>query len=156
MYEFRGFLTRLVLLVAATFAFGLQGAAEAAKPEIYTGRFSNLAVDGFDPVAYFTQSAPVKGAREFEYEYKGAVWRFANAENLETFKANPTAYAPQYGGYCAWAIAQGYTARGNPNNWTIYEGKLYLNYNDKVQAQWLEDVPGFIAKGDANWPDVLD
>ena len=83
-------------------------------------------------------------------------WRFASAENRDLFLANPDAYSPQYGGYCAWAAAQGYTAPGNPKNWSVVDGKLYLNYNDKVQRDWEQDIPGFIAKADANWPAVLD
>lgn len=145
-----------LLLITLTGGFAFAGAAMAAKPEIYTGRFSNLAVDGFDAVAYFTVGAPVKGLKDYEFSYKGATWRFSSAENLEKFSANPDAYAPQYGGYCAWAVAQGRLARGAPQYWTIYSGKLYLNYNAKVQADWLTDIPGFIAKADANWPGVLD
>ena len=151
-------LTRRTAIAACFFAgvFTLASAAHAAKPDIYTGRFSNLAADGYDVLAYFGEGAPVKGAKDFETEHKGALWRFSSAENLVTFQTDPAAYTPQYGGYCAWAVAQDYTARGNPKNWTIVDGKLYLNYSDKVQSDWLEDVPGFIAKADANWPGVLE
>lgn len=130
--------------------------ASAAAPEIYTGHFSNLAVSGYDPVAYFENGAPVIGTKEFSLEHGGATWRFASAANLEKFRADPAAFAPQYGGYCAWAISRNYTAPGNPENWTIRNGKLYLNYNDKVQSDWLKDPDGFIAKADANWPEVLN
>lgn len=143
---------------AAAFAFAAIGAAApamAASPEIYTGRFSDLAVSGYDPVAYFAEGAAVKGSKEFSYNYEGASWRFSSAENLAKFKADPAAYAPQYGGYCAWAVSQGYTAPGNPQNWAVRDGKLYLNYNDKVQSDWLKDPDGFIAKADQNWPAVL-
>lgn len=133
----------------------LSAPAFAASPEIYTGLLSNLAVGGYDPVAYFDAGAPAKGSKEFSFDYNGATWRFASAGNLEKFKANPSAYAPQYGGYCAWAVAQNYTAPGNPENWSVRGGKLYLNYNDKVQSDWLKDPDGFIVKADANWPAVL-
>lgn len=146
-------LTRFLVVIAAAFA-GLS-AAVAAQPEVQTDRFSDLAVDGYDPVAYFTTGAPTKGEAAFTYEYNGAKWRFVSAENVEKFKAEPEAYAPQYGGYCAWAVSQDYTAPGNPKNWKIVGGKLYLNYNDKVQADWEKDIPGFIEKADANWPAVL-
>lgn len=129
--------------------------AFAASPEVYTGLLSDLAVGGYDPVAYFDAGAPAKGSKEFSFDYNGATWRFASAENLEKFKASPSAYAPQYGGYCAWAVSQNYTAPGNPENWAVRGGKLYLNYNDKVQSDWLKDPDGFIAKADANWPAVL-
>lgn len=140
-------------LLAGAFIFA--SPVLAASPEVFTGRFSNLAVGGYDPVAYFADEAPVKGSKDFSFDYSGAVWRFSSQENLEKFKADPAAYAPQYGGYCAWAVAQGYTAPGNPENWSVRGGKLYLNYNDKVQADWLKDPDGFIAKADANWPGVL-
>lgn len=139
--------------LAAAFA-AITGAL--AKDPVYTGRFSQLAVDGHDAVAYFTEGKPVKGSSEFETEYNGAVWRFSSAENLEVFTADPEAYAPQYGGYCAWAVSQGYTARGNPDNWRIVDDKLYLNYNDEVQDRWEKDIPGFIELANANWPGVLD
>ena len=145
----------LAAAVAALSLAGMASPAAAAKPEVYTGTFSSIAVGGYDPVAYFDVGAPVKGEKEFATEYKGVTWRFASAENRDKFLAAPDSYAPQYGGYCAWAAAQGYTAPGNPDNWTIVDGKLYLNYNDKVQADWEKDIPGFIAKADENWPRIL-
>lgn len=138
-----------ILSLAATTAL-------AGSPEVSTGRFSDLAVSGYDAVAYFEDAAPVKGSKEFSYQYEDATWLFASADNLEQFKEDPEAYAPQYGGYCAWAVAQGYTAPGNPKNWSVRGGKLYLNYDSGVQAKWLKDPEGFIVKADANWPSVLD
>ncbi len=129
--------------------------AAAEKPSVYTGFASSIAVGGYDPVAYFKGGTPVKGDDAFEFDYKGATWRFASAENLAAFKAAPDRYAPQYGGYCAWAAAQGYTAKGDPRNWKIVNGKLYLNFNDDIQKKWEKDIPGFIAKGDRNWPGIL-
>jgi YHS domain-containing protein len=127
----------------------------AAKDPVYTGTFSSLAVSGYDPVAYFTSGKPVEGRSNFEFEWNGATWRFASARNLAAFKASPESFAPQYGGYCAWAVAEGYTASSDPNAWRIVGKKLYLNYSAGVQRQWLEDIPGNIAKGDTNWPRVL-
>lgn len=148
---FRRFTAVIIALFAA---FSLQGAL--AESPVYTKLFSNLAVEGYDPVAYFEAGEPVKGSKEFSYEYNGAEWRFVSADNLEAFKADPVAYAPQYGGYCAWAVSQNYTARGNPKNWSIVGGKLYLNYNDEIQERWKKDIPGFIALADENWPGVLN
>ena len=88
--------------------------------------------------------------------WNGADWRFASAANKAAFDADPEAYAPQYGGYCAWAVSQGYTASIDPQQWRIVDGKLYLNYDESVQTKWLADIPGFIAKADANWPAVLE
>lgn len=130
-------------------------AAFADKDPVYTGRFSNTAVEGHDAVAYFTQGKPVKGSKDFSTEYQGAEFRFVSAENLETFKADPAKYAPQYGGYCAWAVSQGMTAKGDADHWAIVDGKLYLNYNKKIQNTWNEDRAGFIVKADAEWPNVL-
>lgn len=129
--------------------------ALAAKSAIYLAPFSNKAVSGFDCVAYFTKAAPTKGLEAHSFDYMGAKWLFSSAENLAKFKASPTAYAPKYGGYCAWAAAQGYLASGNPNNWDVYKGKLYLNYDSNIQKRWRKDIPGFIADADKNWPGIL-
>lgn len=129
--------------------------AQARDAEIYTGTFSTLAVGGFDAVAYFRAGRPVEGSGQFSTEYRGAAWRFAAKENLEAFRANPAAFAPQYGGYCSWSVANGYTASGDPQVWKIVAGKLYLNYDRSVQVKWEKDIPGFIAKADHNWPGVL-
>ena len=140
----------------AFLALLLLSAPVAAKDPVYTGTFSNLAVSGYDPVAYFTEGKPVQGSSSFEHEWNGATWRFANAKNLEAFKADPEAYAPQYGGYCAWAVSQGYTASADPNAWRIVGKKLYLNYDREVQKTWEKDAAGNIVKADENWPKVLE
>ncbi|WP_205967428.1 YHS domain-containing (seleno)protein [Aquisalinus luteolus] len=142
----------LAALITGLFHFTT---ASAADP-IYTGLFSSTAVGGYDPVAYFTQGEPVQGSKEYTTDHEGAEWRFSSAENRDLFIANPSAYAPQYGGYCAWAVAEGKLAKGDPSYWTIVDGKLYLNYDRKVQETWETDIPGFIMKADANWPDILD
>jgi YHS domain-containing protein len=130
--------------------------AFARSPEIYAGIVPATAVGGYDPVAYFTDGKPIAGSRDITFAWKGATWRFASEKNLETFKASPERYAPQFGGYCAWAVSQGYTAKGDPKVWKIVDGKLYLNYDATVQKNWEKDIPGNIAKGDGNWPRVLD
>jgi YHS domain-containing protein len=144
----------LVLALAVSIPPG--GPALARSPEIYTGILSSTAVGGYDPVAYFTEGRPVEGKREFAFSWKGVTWRFASEKNRDAFKAKPEAYAPQYGGYCAWAVSQGYTAKGDPKYWKIVGGKLYLNYNAKVQKDWEKDISGHVAKADRNWPKVLD
>lgn len=137
-------------------AAALPSAAQAADDLIYTGLFSNTAVGGYDTVAYHTEGEPVRGARDFQTEWNGATWRFASQENLDLFLADPEAYAPQYGGYCAWAMAEGYTAKGDPNFWRIVDGKLYLNFNQEIQDRWETDIPGFISAADANYPAILN
>ncbi|MEM9939062.1 MAG: YHS domain-containing (seleno)protein [Pseudomonadota bacterium] len=130
-------------------------AAFADKDPIYTGRFSNVAVEGHDPVAYFKVGEPVKGSKDFTTTYEGAEFRFSSAENKAEFEADPARYAPQYGGYCAWAVAQGQTAKGDADHWAVVDGKLYLNYNRSIQNKWNEDRSGFITSADQNWPTVL-
>jgi YHS domain-containing protein len=127
----------------------------AADKPVYTGFFSNVAVGGYDPVAYFTDNKPVKGDSRFSTGYQGAQWHFASAANRDRFIAAPERYAPQYGGYCAWAVSEGSTASADPRLWKIVEGKLYLNYDADVQKKWEADMAGHIRKADKNWPAVL-
>lgn len=141
---------------AAVATLGLQATPAAAKDApVYTGLFSNTAVGGYDPVAYFTEHKPVKGDKRFVHQWQGAEWRFSSAENRDRFAAAPERYAPQYGGYCAWAVSQGYTASGDPQYWKLVGDKLYLNYDASVQKKWEADIPGFIQKADQQWPAVL-
>lgn len=142
-----------LLLITAQALFSVSAFAD--EP-IYTGFFSNKALDGYDTVAYFTEGKPVEGNKKFKLSYKGADWYFASQENLNKFEANPEDFAPQYGGYCAWAVAaKNDFAPGDPKQWSIVDNKLYLNYDKSIKQQWLEDVPGFIAQGDKNWPSLL-
>lgn len=143
------------LFIGATITATSLAPAHADTAPVYTSAFSNTAIQGHDPVAYFTDGKPVKGTKDFSTEHNGAEFRFASQENLDTFLADPASYAPQYGGYCAWAVSQGYTAKGNANNWAIVDGKLYLNFNDKIQKRWDGDREGFIASANTNWPELL-
>ncbi len=118
--------------------------------------FGNVAIEGYDPVAYFTDSKPVEGKSDFSYEWQGASWHFASAEHRDLFAKEPEKYAPQYGGYCAYAVSQGSTAGIDPEAWTVHEGKLYLNYDKKIQAKWTADMASYIDKADANWPKMID
>lgn len=129
------------------------GPARAASPEVFAR--DGAAIGGYDPVSYFTEGKPVKGDATHSVMWKGAEWHFANAENKASFESDPEAYAPQYGGYCAFAVSRGYTAKTEPDAFTVHEGKLYLNYDKGVRRRWEQDVPGNISKGDANWPTVL-
>lgn len=125
--------------------------APASAAPVWTGLLgTEAAVGGYDSVSYFT-GKPVVGSDKFTAEYKGATFKFANAANLATFKANPDRYAPQYGGHCAWAAANNYRFAGDPTVWKIVDGKLYLNYNKDVQVKWEKDIPGLVKKGDINW-----
>ena len=138
-------------------AFIVSSLAYAAKPEIYSHR-SKGAVKGIDVVAYFSLpdgAKAVKGKEEFSYEWKGATWKFASEENRRAFTENPDKYAPQYGGYCAFAVSHGFVTSPRPDNWKIVEGKLYLNNNKKSFEKWLDDVDNKITKADEYWPEVL-
>lgn len=127
-----------------------------ATDPIYTGVFSNKAASGFDVVAYFTDGRAIKGKRSYTTRYQGADWHFSSAAHLTLFQSEPTKYAPQYGGYCAWAVAQGNLASSEPEQWTIVEGKLYLNYNKSVNKKWSKNIANFIKTADQNWPNVLN
>lgn len=145
---------RCLLAIALTLA----GAPPvlAGEPAIFTGLVDGVAVGGYDAVSYFRDGEPRPGKAEFAVDWQGVGWRFASAENLSAFQASPEKYAPQYGGYCAYAVSKGATAKGDPLAWTIAGGKLYLNYSPAVRATWRSDVAGNIAKADANWPAVLN
>lgn len=144
----------LLTIAAASPAIMLSTrAAFAATPEIYAE--GGIAVDGTDVVAYFTKGAPVAGDASITHDYMGATWQFSSEDNKAAFAADPAAYAPQYGGYCAFAVSKGATAPTAPDAWTIVDEKLYLNFSVGVRETWRTDIPGNIAKADANWPSVL-
>lgn len=145
-----------ILFASALLAFfTLVGPALAADP-IYTGTFNNKAVQGYDTVAYFTQGKAVKGSKDFKTEYQGADWFFSTQEHLDLFKANPEKYAPQYGGYCAWAAAHDTLAKGDANHWHIEDDKLYLNYNKSINDQWLPRRAELIETANEAFPSLLE
>ena len=123
-------------------------------PQFYTEK--GVALDGQDVVAYFTQSKLVMGVSQFKHNWGGTTWMFASAANRDMFANNPEKYAPQYGGYCAQATSEGNLAVTQPDAWKIVNGKLYLNYDKTVQAQWMGDIPGHIASANKNWPAILN
>jgi hypothetical protein len=144
---------RIRKLLLLTFAFVVIAAASLHADPVNTN-WRGLAIKGYDVVAYFTDAKPVEGSADFTHEWEGAKWRFVNAEHRDAFAKEPERYAPQFGGFCAWAVSQGYTANIDPEAWRIVDGKLYLNYSKKVQKTWEEDVPGNITKAETNWPEL--
>ena len=114
----------------------------------------NLAVQGYDLVAYLEDHKPLKGSEEFSFKHEAATYQFTSKAHLNTFKKNPEKYLPQYGGFCAYGVSRGYAVGIDPEAWSIVDGKLYLNYSLKVQKTWNEDKPGYIKKADQNWPAV--
>lgn len=144
-------LTMAVFVIAA----GMTAIATAnSQPPVNVSR-GQLALRGYDAVAYWSSGQPTQGSTSFEHRWNGAIWRFASAANRDQFIKEPERYAPEFGGYCAYAVSRGYTADGDPNAWRIIDNRLYLNYSKRVHRLWEEDVPGNIAKGRKNWPGVL-
>ena len=145
---------RQLFALGAGAAVALTPVAALAKKPTYTSW--GKAIRGYDPVAYFKQGKPVKGSKQFTHDYNGATWHFSSAENRDLFASSPAAYAPQYGGYCAYAVSQGYTASTIPEAWDIVNGKLYLNYSKSVQRTWKKKQSNYIQSADRNWPGVLN
>jgi len=114
------------------------------------------AIHGYDPVSYFKESKPVKGDKKYSLTWNSATWYFSSQENLDAFKANPGIYAPQYGGYCAYGMADGHKAPTDPQAWSIVNNKLYLNYSKDVQKEWKKKQPEYIKTADQNWPKLKD
>ncbi len=138
--------------ISTSFAADMNKAEGEVNTKIYTGWLSDVAISGYDPVAYFTEGKPTKGKDDFSYEWADATWKFASSGNRDLFAANPSKYAPQYGGHCAWAIAaKDDLVKVNPKYWAIVDDKLYLNYSAGVQEDWNKDRSGFIVSGDSNW-----
>jgi YHS domain-containing protein len=144
----RGILLAIALVLPSRFARAQAGVAEPVFAE------RGLAIRGHDPVAYFRHGRRRRGEAAFTHAWRGATWRFASAANRDAFAAEPERFAPQYGGFCAFAVAGGYAAPIDPAAWTIVDGRLYLNYDRAVQRRWEADIAGHIARGDANWSQV--
>ncbi len=143
----------LGLFAATPLAYALTPhRALAREPEVFQ---NPEAINGYDPVAYFTEQKPVEGSPANLVDWNGATWRFASAQNAAKFQANPETYAPRFGGYCAYAASKGYLAPTIPEAWTIHEDVLYLNASLRAQELWRQDIPGNIEKGLANWPGIL-
>lgn len=143
----------LFVLAISLFATLPQLQAQKGEPPIFATKKG--AIKGYDPVAYFIDGQPIKGQKELTADYKGATFHFSSEANQKAFTENPDKYVPQYGGYCAWAVSQGYTAPTDPLSWAIVDDRLYLNYNQKIQKKWDKDREGFIQKADANFPGLV-
>ena len=127
-----------------------------ALDKVNTTYFGALAVEGYDTVAYFTENSAIKGSKHYQVKWRGANWRFSRVENLELFKSNPKKYAPQYGGYCAYAVSKNSSADIDPELFTIHKDKLYLSYNRSTNKKWLKDKEAYILNADNYWPQLID
>ncbi|MFD0917624.1 YHS domain-containing (seleno)protein [Pseudahrensia aquimaris] len=145
---------------AFVFTLALSAAALAmttlnsAQARAFTGTTKGVAINGYDPVAYFTEGKPVKGNASFSADWEGVKLHFASAANRDTFLSNPTKYAPKYGGHCAFAAAKGYIAKTVPEAFSIVDGRLYLNFSLGVKKQWDGNRTEFIKSADKNWPEI--
>ena len=129
--------------------------AYAGSDPVYTSWRNNIAIEGYDPVSFFS-GKPLKGNPTFQTEHKGAIWMFTSRAHLDLFKTNPSVFAPQYGGYCAWAVAHGKLAKGSPESWHVEDGRLFLNFNGRIQKKWDRARFDFIQKADESWPAILE
>ena len=147
-------INKLTIILLAAFIATVAVIAACAKADgvakVNTDPEGN-AVRGFDTVSYFTGQAPLPGNAKFSIVWNGAKWLFANTENLEKFRQAPESYAPQFGGYCSYAVSHGNTADGDPQAWKIVDGKLYLNYNQKTKEAWEAEQDKLIKQGETNW-----
>lgn len=142
----------LALLAAAPLSLHVSAALASSPPVFAT---DGVAINGTDPVAYVDAGQPVAGLPGFAVDWNGARWLFSSEANRDRFVADPEAFAPAYGGYCAWAASRGYVAETVPEAWTIYEGRLYLNASLRIRRRWERDIPGNVAQADVNWPGIL-
>ena len=145
---------RAIAVSTALFALvAILAFAEDAVQPVFTDS-KGLAIRGYDPVAYFELSKPVKGSEQFKYQWMGATWRFSSESNRDRFSKDPEKYAPQYGGYCAYGVTEGYAAATDPQAWKIVDGKLYLNYDKEVGRLWSKNIAKNIHKADSLWPQI--
>lgn len=144
-------LIHLTAVLAAVVIVSLTASVASAQTRV-VNQSQGVAIKGYDPVAYFTQSDAVKGDATHRHIWNDATWLFATAANRDAFAADPEKFAPQYGGYCAYAMSRNYIADITPTAWKIVEGKLYLNNSRPVHVWWQADIAGNIAQADTNWP----
>ena len=143
---------RGLLAFAAAVALPRGAGAAPGKPVNTLGSPEGLAIQGYDPVAYFREGGPRKGLPQHAVRQDGATWHFASAENRALFAADPERYKPAYGGFCAYGTARGYLVKIDPEAWSIVDGRLYLNHDPGVRATWARDTSTYLARSEKNWP----
>jgi hypothetical protein len=149
-----GFRAVLAGFLALSTAFAGVAVRAATTEWVVVNRTTGLAIDGFDPVAYFVDGAPRQGRPDLELRSGGATWRFSNEGNRAAFAASPAVYAPCFGGYDPLAVARGAATAGHPALWRIAEQRLYLFYSADTQAAFSRDPESAIEAAERNWPDV--
>ncbi|MEH6385571.1 MAG: YHS domain-containing (seleno)protein [Colwellia sp.] len=146
-------LSTLIKSTFATSALLISSLSFAANIEV-NANGNDLAIKGYDAVSYFTKGEPTKGTDNFTAAYNGAIYQFSSADNRDLFKVEPSKYAPQYGGYCAFGVTMHKKFDTDPMAWHIRGDKLYLNLNKDVQKKWVTDIPGYIETAQTNWTDI--
>ncbi len=141
-------------MIKKTFlALGLATGFALAAQTATAGNQLAVAIGGYDTVSYHN-GTPTPGEARFNHFWNGAIWYFSSEENRDTFKGDPTSFAPAYDGYCSWAASQGYKAPGDPMVWQVVDGTLYVQVHPRAQTLWQEDIPTYIEAGDENWPRI--
>jgi hypothetical protein len=143
----------LCVAALASVVMASPGRSQAEPTQFFL--VNGYALSGHDPVAYVRRGASVPGNPAFALKWRGAIWLFESEDSMVEFEMNPTAYAPQYGGYCAYSIAVGDPASGDPDVFSIVGGKLYLNHDLQTREIWSQDRARHISEADRNWPSVL-
>ena len=138
-------LLALMLLSSSAFAGDLVNVAGASR----------IALNGYDPVAFFTDAKPVIGSPFIKGSYQGTDYLFATEDHKTLFLANPEKYAPQYGGYCAYGVSVGVLAPVDISTWQIRDGKLYLNFSDEYSEKFNADFNGNVVKAEGHWPGLV-
>ncbi len=155
MLRLLNLLTLSVVLLSVILVGCGQGSGDAAIAGPVLTDADGVAIQGYDAVAYFVDNRPNQGSPEYGADWNGARWWFSSAENRDLFLSDPESFAPAYGGWCAYGMAEGYAAETDPvNGWTIHEGRLYLNWDAEITADWRADKAGFLKKSEAQWPEV--
>jgi YHS domain-containing protein len=144
-----------MLLLFFNNAFAAEPINTLEKSGLFSYKPSGVAIRGTDTVAYFTKGKAVAGSDAFTTEWQGATWKFASQEHLDLFVANPEKYAPQYGGYCAYGVTKNSLVKIEPENWSIVDDKLYLNYSNGVQKKWEKNIQGYIQDADSIFSALL-
>jgi YHS domain-containing protein len=142
----------IALLTAVVVPMGLDWARAATTERLVVNRYSGLAIEGYDPVAYFTDERAVRGLADYEASEAGAVWRFRNQSNRASFVAHPEIYGPRFGGYDPIDLARGVTAGGNPRFWVVTGQRLYLFGREEHRATFAADPQRFLEQAEARWP----
>jgi len=145
------FLLLLSLIAILTTVLITLSACSREPDSSVTVNITEIAINGYDPVSYFNERKPSRGTEEYVFVWNNAKYQFSCKENLELFKNNPARYAPQYDGYCAFAMSRGDYSRVDPESYAIVNDKLYLTFDRDIRSTWLYDKENYIKKADRIW-----